>query len=742
MKIYIFIVGLLFPIGLFAQKIEGKVTDTKNEALTGASVYWLDNNQGTMTEINGDFSIAFNEISNKKLISSYVGFKSDTIEITNQKYVKFTLAAIKSLSEVVITEERDGIILSNIDPIKTENITQTELKKAACCDLAGCFETQLTVQPQTSNVITNAKELRILGLSGVYNQVLVDGFPMIQALSYTYGISGIPGTLVENIFVSKGANSVLQGYESISGQINVITKDAANTDKLLLNFYVNSFMEKHLNANYAFKKGKWRNITAVQTVQPANKTDNDKDNFLDLPLLTRYLIYNKLNYGKESDWGWSTKIGLKYLNEERIGGQYTFNANTDQGNTSVYGQTVNFTQPEIYTKTGYRFNNKHNIAIFANSFFHQQNSFFGTTKYNATQSNFYANLQYELAYNKLHTLKTGLSFRHLNIHEKIEFTDTILNRSYNGDYKRIENIPGIFAENTMSFLNNKITWISGLRLDHHNQFGSTLTPRMLLKYDLSSKTVVRANIGTGWRTVNLFSENIGLLVSSRDIIFAEKLLPERALNYGINMVHKYEINKQSGYLSADFYRTDFQNQIFPDYDSDSKSAIIKNFKGPSISNGFQLELNIKIAKRFDIKTGYNYLDVYRIEADKKNQLPFNPKHRVLGAISFKPLSKKFNIDINVHWFDKQRLPNTKANPIAFQRPDYSEAFTLYNAQFTYNFKKIELYIGCENIFNFRQLQPILSWQNPFGPYFDTSSVWGPTRGREIYSGVRFKLASN
>jgi outer membrane receptor for ferrienterochelin and colicin len=742
MKIYIIIVGLLFPIGLFAQKIEGKVTDTKNEALTGASVYWLDSNQGTMTEINGDFSIAFNEISNKKLIASYVGFKSDTIEITNQKYVKFTLAAIKSLSEVVITEERDGIILSNIDPIKTENITQTELKKAACCDLAGCFETQLTIQPQTSNVITNAKELRILGLSGVYNQVLVDGFPMIQALSYTYGISGIPGTLVENIFVSKGANSVLQGFESISGQINVITKDAANTDKLLLNFYINSFMEKHLNANYAFKKGKWRNITAVQTVQPANKTDNDKDNFLDLPLLTRYLIYNKLNYGKESDWGWSTKIGLKYLNEERIGGQYTFNANTDQGNTSVYGQTVNFTQPEIYTKTGYRFNNKHNIALSANSFFHQQNSFFGTTKYNATQSNFYANLQYELAYNKLHTLKTGLSFRYLNIHEKIEFTDTILNRSYNGDYKRIENIPGIFAENTMSFLNNKITWISGLRLDHHNQFGSTLTPRMLLKYDLSSKTVVRANIGTGWRTVNLFSENIGLLVSSRNIVFAEKLLPERALNYGINMVHKYEINKQTGYLSADFYRTDFQNQIFPDYDRDSKSAIIKNFKGPSISNGFQLELNIKIAKRFDIKTGYNYLDVYRIEADKKNQLPFNPKHRVLGAISFKPLSKKFNIDINVHWFDKQRLPNTKANPIAFQRPDYSEAFTLYNAQFTYNFKKIELYIGCENIFNFRQLQPILSWQNPFGPYFDTSSVWGPTRGREIYSGVRFKLASN
>ena len=742
MKIVIFIVGLLFPLGLFAQKIEGKVTDIKNEALIGASVYWLDNAQGTMTEINGSFIIAFNENSNKKLIASYVGYKSDTIEITNQKFVNFKLAAIKTLNEVIITDERDGIILSNLDPIKTEIITQTELKKAACCDLAGCFETQLTVQPQTSNVITNAKELRILGLSGVYNQVLVDGFPMIQALSYTYGISGIPGTLVENIFVSKGANSVLQGYEGISGQINVITKDAGNTDKLLLNVYVNSFMEKQMNVNYAFKKGKWRNITAVQTVKPANKTDNDKDNFLDLPLLTRYLIYNKLNYGKESDWGWSTKIGLKFLNEERIGGQYTYNAKTDQGNTSVYGQTVNFTQPEIYSKTGYRFNDKHNIVCFASSFFHQQNSFFGTTKYDAKQNNFFANLQYELNYNRLHTLKTGISFRHLNLHEKIQFTDTTLYRSYHGDYYRTENILGVFAENSMSFLNNKITWISGLRLDHHNQFGSTLTPRMLLKYDLSTQTVVRANIGTGWRTVNLFSENIGLLVSSRDIIFAEKLLPEIALNYGINMVHKYEINKQSGYLSADFYRTDFQNQIFPDYDSDAKSAIIKNFKGPSISNGFQLELNFKIAKRFDLKTGYNYLDVYRIDAGNKIQLPFNPKHRILGSISFKPLSKKFNIDINVHWFDKQRLPNTKANPVEYQRPDYSETFTLYNAQFTYNFKSIELYIGCENIFNFRQLQPILSWQNPFGPYFDTSSVWGPTRGREIYSGVRFKLSGN
>jgi outer membrane receptor for ferrienterochelin and colicin len=742
MKIVNIIVYLLFPLGLFAQQIEGKVTNIKNEGITGASVFWLDSKKGVICGNDGSFTIDFDKNFNAKLIASFVGHRPDTLNITNQKYIKFKLTEIKSLKEVTIIEEKDGIILSNLTPIKTEIITQTELKKAACCDLAGCFETQLTVQPQTSNVITNSKELRILGLSGVYNQLLVDGLPLIQGLTYTYGISGIPGTLVENIFVSKGANSVLQGYESISGQINVITKDPATTDKLLLNFYMNSFFEKQLNANYAFKKGKWKNITAIQTVQPANKIDNDKDNFLDLPLLTRYLLFNKLTYGKETDWGWYTRIALRVLNEERTGGQYNFNADTDKGNTSIYGQSVSFNQPELYLKTSYRMNNQHNFVLLANTFLHHQNSFFGTTSYKAKQQNLYGNVQYEWSYTKSHTLKTGVSFRHLNLNENILFTDSTLYRTYDGNYKRVENIPGIFAENSMTFFNNKLTWISGLRSDEHNQFGNTLTPRTMLKYDLNSNTVFRANIGTGWRTVNLFSENIGLLVSSRNIIFSENLLPERALNYGVNMVQKFQVKNISGYFTSDFYRTEFQNQIFPDYDSDPTKAYIKNFTGTSISNGFQAELNLKIIKRIEFKTGYNFLDVYRIENDKKVLLPFNSRHKFLWTLSFKPISKKISIDINTHWYGQQRLPDTKSNPVEFQRPDYSQSFTIYNVQFTYNLKKLELYAGCENVFNFRQAQPIISWQNPYSPYFDTSSVWGPTRGRELYCGVRFKLASN
>ena len=741
MRNYFFIVGLLFPFGILAQTISGTVTNDSKEPLMGASVHWLDTNIGVTTDNKGGFEITAKDPSNKKLIASYIGHASDTIEVTQQSYVAFRLRESETLGEVVIQRRRDGVIISDYSAIKTEQITQTELAKAACCDLAGCFETQTTVQPHTTNVITNSKELRILGLSGVYNQVLIDGFPMIQGLSYTYGISSIPGTLVDNIYVSKGANSVLQGYESISGQINIETKEPDNTDHLLLNAYLNSFMEKHLNANYAFKVGPWSSLAAFHTVQPADKIDRDDDNFLDLPLLTRYMVFNKWNYGNDQNWGWNSRIGLRYTNEQRIGGQTSFDPKTDKGSNSVYGQSVHLHQPEIWTKTGYRLNDTNNFVLFASAFHHDQNSYFGTVKYDAQQTHFYGNIQYEFNYSN-HDLKTGISYRHLNINEAIAFTDTALPRTYAGNYQNTENIPGLFAENTMQFFDEKLTWIAGVRADHHNQFGFQFTPRTLLKYDLAPQTIVRANVGTGWRTVNLFSENIGLLVSSRDIIFAEELQPEEAVNFGVNLTQKFETanTKLSGYFSADYYRTHFQNQLFPDYDTNPTVAIIQNFTGTSVSNGFQAELFLKIYNRFEFKTGYNFLDVYRAVEGGKELLPFNSRHKLMTSFSFKPLTNKFHFDMNVHWYGEQRLPDTQSNPVEFRRPDFSEPYTIVNAQFTYYFNNFEVYAGCENIFDFRQKQPILSWEDPFSPYFDTSSVWGPTRGREAYVGVRFRLS--
>lgn len=729
---------VLSPWALNAQTIKGKVTDNDNP-LSGASIYWLGTAKGTISDKKGMFEIQLLQEPDRRLVISFAGYKSDTLTIKDENFLEVKLQNTKVLNEVIVKSGRPGTYISSLNPIKTEVISKIELTKGACCDLAGCFETQGTVQAVTTNVITNSKELRILGLSGIYNQVLIDGMPLIQGLSYTYGISSIPGTLVDNIYVSKGANSVLQGYESISGQINVETKEPDNTDKLLLNVYTNNFMEKQINANYTFKKNKWSDLIAFQTVQPANKFDSDHDTFLDVPLLTRYMLFNKWKYGNDKDWGWSSRIGIRYLNEKRIGGQTFFNPDKDKGTTNAYGQIVNIKQPEFWTKTGYRFNDNHKITFIASAFHQDQNSYFGTTKYIATQTNAYANLQYELFYKEKHILKTGISYRHLAIDENITFTANPLNRTYAGDYKKLENIPGVFAENTFNWNNNKLVWITGIRLDHHNQFGYNFTPRTLLKYDIREGSTIRASVGTGWRTVNLFSENNNLLASSRDIVFLEQLKPEKAVNYGLNYIQKFDTKSVEGYVTVDFYRTQFQNQIFPDYDTDPTKAIISNFTGTSVSNGFQVELYTKFFSRFEVKSAYNYLDVYRIMNGEKIILPFNPTHKILTTLSYKPITNKWHVDVNIHWFGKQRLPNTSNNPIEFQRPDQSQPYTLFNAQFTKNWKKFEAYIGCENILDFRQNQPIIGWQNPFGPYFDTSSVWGPTRGREVYIGIRFKI---
>lgn len=741
MKIYITVVGLLFSLYLTANVIKGKVTNNKNEPLSNAYVYWLGTNSVVATSESGDFELSVLNVKQKRLVASYVGYLADTLDVGEESYVEIRLREVSELEEVVVSGQKNGIIMSNLKPIKVEQITTAELKKSACCDLAGCFETQNTVQAQTTNIITNSKELRILGLSGVYNQLLLDGLPMVQGLSYTYGVSGIPGVLVENIHISKGANSVVQGFESISGQINVEMKEPGHSDKALLNAYINSYLEKQFNVHYTLKKEKkWSNLTAVHVVQPANRIDNDEDGFLDLPLLTRYMIFNKWKYGNEKRWGWYSNIGASYLNEERIGGQKSYNSGSDKGSTSVYGQLVKINQPQVWTKTGYVFDDFQKISLNIGAYTHNQKSYFGTVGYNARQTSVNSNIQYDLHFGK-NVLNMGFSYRYMNLKEDIAFTDTFLHRTYSGNYLKNEKIAGFFAENTLYLFNDKLTWIAGARFDHHNNFGMIFTPRTLLKVDISPETSIRASIGKGWRTVSFFSENIGVLASSRDIVFVEELEPEKAFNYGINFTQKFTTTDESlsGYFSADLYRTDFQNQVFPDYDTDPRRVYVRNFKEKSTSNGFQAEVNFKLIKIYDVKFGYNFLDVFTEANGQKQTLPFNPKHKFLATFSFKPKSNKFNFDVNMHWFGKQRLPDTHLNPVEFQRPDYSETYYLVNAQFTYNFKRFELYAGSENIFGFRQDRPIMSWQNPFGPYFDTSSAWGPTRGRDVYAGIRFRL---
>lgn len=741
----VFILFLLSHEHSHAQYLFGQVTDVNNQPIPSAIVVWTGTSIGAQTDETGAFAIPLPPDTTQKpamLSAVYVGARDTFLIDDFASYWTVSMSLEMTFKEVTVQDAVTGAFISVLQPVKTEVINRAELRKAACCDLAGCFETQSTVQPTTTNILTNAKELRILGLSGVYNQVLIDGLPLIQGLTYTYGTGTIPGSMLENIWVVKGANSVLQGFESMVGQITIFPREGGTAEWLTADALMNSFGEKHINAALATKKNRWTNYLALHASLPGGKFDRDGDGFLDLPLLTRYSFYNKWRYRKENENGWSAFFAVRYVDESRIGGQTKFQARQDKGTTNAYGQTVQFQQPELFTKTGYRFDANRKVSLLAAVSAHEQSSWFGLTQYQATQRSIYANLQYELFWGKrrIHDLKTGASFRLLQLDESIAFApaDT-LRRSYAGRYEQRERIPGIFVENTFHSDDDRWVCVAGVRADFLPGSGWYATPRTMLRFSPGSRLDLRASVGSGWRTVRLFSENTALLVGNRDIVFAEALRPEQSWNAGFNATQRFKIGRADMSASADFYHTRFQNQFFPDYDSDPNLAIIANFSEKSVSNGLQLEYSVAWEKRLELRFAYNFLDVSRTSGGVKTLLPFNPRHKVLGVITYRTANKRWQFDTNLHWYGKQRLPDTDRNPENLRLPDYSIPYTIMGIQVRHERKRISFFAGCENLLGFRQSRPILGWEQPFASGFDPAFAWGPNRGREFYAGCNFNI---
>ncbi len=726
------------------QSIKGKVLgideNGERSALPFATVAWLGTTTGTNTNENGIFQLDTAGIVDRRVVASFIGYSKDTVAVGRSAYLTILLHRdATALKEVVVKAERPGAFIDRMSAVKTEVITQKELAKGACCDLAGCFGTQASVQSQTTNVVTNTKELRVLGISGVYNQVLFDGQPMFIGLPFTYGISSLPGTVVENIYVAKGSTSILQGAEGISGQINVEPRMPDRTDRLFANAYVNTFGERHLNLNAARPIGKgkkWSTLLALHTVQPAGRFDRDADTFMDLPQLTRYMVYNRWKYGNERAPGFFAHIGMRFWNEARIGGQMEFQPEEPE---AAYGQTVDITQPELLTKLGYRFTVREAVVLSASAYHQDQRSRYGRLKYAALQSSMNMSVHHELEWAGGHLLKYGISYRYQDLEESIAFADTADPRTYAGIYRSGRDIPGAFAENAFKWLNDRVLLIVGARVDRHQRYGTFFTPRTMLKYQVNEQHILRASVGAGWRQVELFSENINLMASSRDVRFISALGPEQAITWGVDHTMQLKRWGMKGTVNLDFYQTRFQHQFYPDYDSDPTLALIDGTDATAVSNAFQVDVNMTLREGLGLRLAYNYLDVQRTAKGVTRGLPFIPTNRLMAAITYNLPKERWQFDANAHWYDQQHLPSTSELPEQYSRPAVSKPYSVLNAQITYRLKAFEFYGGCENIFDFRQLRPIIGWQDPFGPYFDTSSVWGPTIGREGYIGVRWRL---
>lgn len=734
----------LFTLSVQAQTppgvVEGHVREADNAPLTGATIYFTGTRQSTETDENGFFRFTPEPgFQRGSLLISMLGYRADTLYITEPGHYDFILAGDATLSTVEISGRQVGTKTERTVQ-KVETIQQVELTKSACCDLAGCFNTQGSVQVNVTNVVTNAVELRLLGTSGVYNQILVDGMPLMIGNSLTYGVSQISGTWIDRIMVSKGTTSVLQGYDALSGQINIILRKYDTTDPLMFNAYINNFGEKHVNANTSYKAGNLRLSSALHFVSPAAIFDRDRDGLTDLPRIRRFGFYQTVEAGNVQEDGYSSVSIFSYQREERIGGSPSFDPFTHAGSREVYGQWLRTEQPSLITKHYYNWSGRQGIGLYASFQQHRQDSWFGTLSYRSVMDNLWLNAQYENIWNERHILKTGISYRHFVSNEQIAEQDPLSQRNYSGSYLKQEYIPGVFAENTLNLLDDRLSILTGVRLDRFADQRWRLVPRLMASYHLENGWTLRGSIGKGVRTINLFADYPQILAGNRALRIEEPPSPEVSYTQGLSINHSFNRGDWVIESGIDGYYMHFENQVYPDFNADPLYIVIRNARNSSRALSAQANLRLEFAQWLEYKIAYNFLDVYELTDQGKQTLPFINRHRVAQSISIRPLKKPWFLDINTNWSGEQVLPDNTGLPDPYRYPSLAPNYWLVNAQFTYKWKNWDFYGGCENIFDFRQTFPVRGWQDPYGQYFDVSSVWGPTRGREFYLGVRFKIA--
>lgn len=722
---------LLCTVVTYAQTIKGTVYEQENDKdvpLIGANVYWSGTTTGTITDNKGYFEIENKTTTDAKLVISYIGYTSDTISITDaDKPLKIVLKNIKELEEVEVRSA--STVISTIEPLNTQTMTKKELTKAACCNLSESFETNATVDVSYSDAITGAKNIQMLGLDGVYTQMMTENIPSIRGLSSTYGLGYIPGPWVQSIDISKGVGSVVNGYESVVGQINVELKKPENTDKFHLNLYANHMGRAEANLNYMYRiNDDWSTMVMLHSDLFNTKVDMNNDSFLDIPRSNQNSFVWRMRYdaGKRVE----SMFGVKGLIDNKQGGQMSFNKSTDYLRNTFYGSGVNTNRVEAFAKTGFLFPDKpyKSIGTIVNMSYHDQKSFFGLNRYTGNQQYLYTNVIYQsIIKHTYHRFRTGGGYIMDNYNE--QYNDSV--------FTRYESVPGVFGEYTYD--KERFVVVAGFRADFHNLFGFIPTPRLHLKYNISKKTTLRVGGGRGFRVANIFAENTGIFVSSRKMIIGEKLRPEIAWNYGINLVRRMVIGGREGTISFDLYRTDFENQIVIDQFISPQLMVFSNLNGKSYANSFQTEFNYEVLKNLDLRLAYKWYDVKTSYRGQLIPKPYISTSRVLLNLAYSMNKDKWKFDFTTHWNGPKRLPETSSNPAEFTRASYSPSYFNFAAQVTRTFKKWELYLGGENLGNFRQPNPIVDAANPFGTYFDASMIWGPIFGRMIYSGIRYTI---
>ena len=746
---YILLWGLLLPLTAFAQQFsKGTVVDEANLPLMGAEVYWNGTQIGVSTDDNGTFTLKRTENSNT-LVISYIGYKTKTVKVTNSEALHIQLEPQSALEEVVVTQKRANTMKSQWQVANLHTMSSGELLKAACCNLSESFSTNPSIDVNFSDAVTGNKQIKMLGLTSPYILMAEENIPAMRGASQAYGLSFVPGTWIESIQITKGAGSVINGYESISGQINYEIEKPINARPFFLNLYTSEDSRYELNAHTKVKlSDKWATSLLAHGNIRQRKSDHNHDGFIDNPIGNQINLLNRWQYSN-AEKGWVSFLNLNYMKDERQAGQIDYNPLTDKGTTNAWGSEVNSERFTLSNKTGYVFPDTPYKSIgLQNSFqSHRQDSYFGLNSYDIHQKSWYGNLIYNsIIGNTQHKFATGLSGTY------DDYNELLTTSALAGDFSRIDRSVGAFFEYTYDNSSN-FSFVAGIRADSHNNLGNFITPRFHLRYNPWKEATFRLSAGRGKRAANVIAENQQLLASSRQlhIIGGDGgklygLNPEIAWNYGASFLQAFKIWGKNAELSVDLYRTHFDNQVVVDLDHSPQQALFYNLDGKSFANSLQAEVSITPVKGLDFKAAYKYYDVQTQFTKGQLEKTLTPKHRWFANIAYETADTQENnhsqwkFDVTFNWLGEQRLPTTATNPLAYRLSDYAPSFATLNAQITRVFSKtFEVYVGGENITNYKQVNGILAADAPFGAYFDSTMQYAPAFGQMYYAGMRFKL---
>ncbi len=790
------VVAMLFFAShqLKAQNVVGyiyEVNSDKKNFLPGANILWLGSTDGTSSDANGRFVISKSGIKTTKIVVSMMGYNTDTVEL-RKELTKIEIQLVPSTIQLAVFEvsgKLNTTYVSKLSPRKVQVISSGEIKRAACCNLSESFETNASIDVMYSDAITGAKQIQLLGLSGIYSQIQTENIPTVRGLASAYGLNYIPGPWMESIQISKGTASVINGFESITGQINVEFKKPQHAEKLYVNLFGNSKgrMEANIYSGYKIND-KLSTLLMVHgdyfgnEINKINTTikniDGEKitapENFMDIPKVKTINLFNRWEYisGKR----YETRFGIKYLEEKRNGGTLDFDKETFaldtakiNNQTLPYGFELKTKRAEAFWKNGFLFPGKEwkSLGIIMSGVYHDQSGFFGVNNYHGKQKSFYANMIYQsIIGNTNHKFSTGLSYQfddYTEGYDQIQFkyiyqtlpptvTPTmaqVLTLSpitnltpLNYNFDRQESVPGAFLEYTYSYL-DKLTFIAGIRADHHNKSGLFVTPRANLRYQISETAVVRVSAGLGYRTANIISENLSLLASQKILEVKETLNQEKAANYGISFMKEIRLFNRPAELDLDFYRTDFINQVIVDVDTDPTKAYFYNLQkgGKSYANSIQAQFTFEPVNRLSVLLAFRLNDAKQTTNDTLRQRSLTNKYKGLVTVSYATRFDIWKFDITAQFNGPARISPQYLMPEIVRR-DYetTPAYVVLLAQITKKFKhNFEVYVGGENLTGFLQKDPITEPFIPYHTHFDTMMVWGPITGATFYGGIRYNL---